>query len=435
VGGRVIGTLSFGTRSRETFSPDDLSLMKAVTDQVAAAMIRVHDEQALRASEEALRQANEQLEEKIRARTAELLALNESLMESRDQLRSLASDLVLTEARERRALALDLHDTLAQMLAVAKITLESTAARLEGKPATEVKRVVEYIRQASRQTRSLMADLSPSLLYEAGLGQALRALAGRMGELHSLAIEVVDDGSPKPLGEDSRVLLFRAVQELLHNVAKHARASRVKVSLKREGGNVLIEVEDDGVGLRASRVGAGDGKGERFGLFSVRERLGHLGGSFEVFSLPGKGVRAVLVAPLQVEREGEGKEPAAVRILIAEDHKMMRDALAALLEKEPGFEVVGLAEDGLEAVRLARELRPDVVLMDIHMPRMDGIEAARQITAELPEIKVIGLSVHADHETASEILAAGATSFVPKSSSPQELTEAIRTAVGSTGGT
>jgi DNA-binding NarL/FixJ family response regulator len=138
---------------------------------------------------------------------------------------------------------------------------------------------------------------------------------------------------------------------------------------------------------------------------------------------------------LRFKRREKGKrERAAVRILIAEDHKMVRDALAALIEKEPGLEVVGLAANGLEAVHLAHEAKPDVILMDINMPRMDGIEATRHITAELPEIKVIGLSVQAEPQIASEMLAAGASSFVPKSSSPEELTKAIRTAVGSTGG-
>jgi PAS domain S-box-containing protein len=388
-------------------------------------------EEALREREEALQRANEQLEEKVRERTAELRALNEDLMERRDQLRSLASELIVTEARERRALAEDLHDTLAQTLASAKLTLESTGAQLDGKPAAEVKTAVDLIRQGLLQTRSLVSDLSLSLLYEDGLEAAIRELARKMGGVHSLTIKVLDDGRSKPLREESQVLLYRAVQELFHNVVKHAKATTVKVSLQREGKQVRIEVEDDGVGFHATERGREYGRGEGFGLFSIRERLQHLGGSFEIFSEPRRGARAILIAPLQVKGEGEGKEPAAVTILIAEDHRMMRDALVALLEKESGFEVVGLAEDGLEAVNLAREANPNVVLMDIQMPRMDGIEATRQITAALPEIKVIGLSVHAEHEIASKMLAAGATSFVSKNSSPEELIEAIWSTVRS----
>jgi signal transduction histidine kinase/CheY-like chemotaxis protein len=386
--------------------------------------------EALQASEKGIREANEQLEEKIRERTAELVALNRDLMESRDQLRSLATELVVTEARERRALASELHDTVAQTLAAAKLALESIRAGLGGKAKEEVKRVVNLIQQANRETRSLMSELSLSLLHEDGLKAALCALARRMEELHSLAIEVMDDGSPKPLGEDCRIVLFRAVKELLHNVVKHAKASRVQVLLQRDERTVRIEVKDDGVGFLPSEVRCASVKGECFGLFSIQERMQHLGGSFEVFSEQGKGARAVLVVPLQVEEGGEGRESATVRLLIAEDHRMMRDALASLL-KEWGFGVVGLAEDGLEAVRLARDVKPDVVLMDIQMPRMDRIEATRQIKAELPQTKVIGLSVRSEPQIASEMLAAGATSFVPKSSGPEELARAIWTAVGS----
>jgi len=133
----------------------------------------------------------------------------------------------------------------------------------------------------------------------------------------------------------------------------------------------------------------------------------------------------------EAEAEGDRIEPAALRLLISDDHKLMRDGLRGLLEKEPGFQIVGEAANGLEAVYLTYEAKPAVVLMDINISVMDGIEATRQIMADLPEIKVIGLSLHAEQQVVSEMLAAGASSFVPKSSSPEELIDAIGTAVGS----
>jgi signal transduction histidine kinase len=270
---------------------------------------RMQAEEALRAREEALRQANEQLAEKVRALTAELVALNRDLVESRHQLRSLASELVVMEARERRALALDLHDTVGQMLAIATLRLGRLGSLLQGESVEEVKRVNDFIQRAIHQTGSLMSDLSPSFLGDAGLERALLALAWKLEELHSLAIEVADDGKPKPLGQDYQVVLFRAVQELLHNVVKHAKATRVRVTLQREGEQVRIEVEDDGVGFLISKHARRDRMREGFGLFSIEERLRQLGGNFEIFSQPGKGVRAVLVAPLQVEGRDEREEP------------------------------------------------------------------------------------------------------------------------------
>ncbi len=118
-----------------------------------------------------------------------------------------------------------------------------------------------------------------------------------------------------------------------------------------------------------------------------------------------------------------------IRILIADDHEVVRIGLAALLERQEGFHVVGEAASGDEAVRLARILRPDVVVMDIRMPNGTGTDACRTITAELTGIPVIMLTSYADEEAVFESIAAGASGYVLKRIGSGELVDAIRTVV------
>lgn len=116
-----------------------------------------------------------------------------------------------------------------------------------------------------------------------------------------------------------------------------------------------------------------------------------------------------------------------MKILIADDHKLMREGLLELIKREGGMTVVGEAENGIAAVRMACDLRPDVVLMDIEMPDLNGIEATRQIRKEAPEIKIIALSMHEDRRFVRQMFGAGATGYVLKGSAFEELAIAIRT--------
>ncbi len=115
-----------------------------------------------------------------------------------------------------------------------------------------------------------------------------------------------------------------------------------------------------------------------------------------------------------------------VRILIGDDHKMFRTAIANLLGKEPGFEIVGEASEGREAVRHALILRPDVILMDIRLPEMDGIAATREITTENPSAKILALSSYEDVETVIEMVRAGAKGYILKEAPIEELVLAIK---------
>ncbi len=119
----------------------------------------------------------------------------------------------------------------------------------------------------------------------------------------------------------------------------------------------------------------------------------------------------------------------AIKILIADDHGILREAITSLLNNEFGMEVIGEAQDGRTAVQLAKELLPDVVIMDIAMPGLNGIEATRQIVRKMPNIKVIALSVYADRRSVREMLKAGASGYVPKLCAFNELVTAIQNVV------
>jgi PAS domain S-box-containing protein len=225
----------------------------------------------------------------------------EKLQDYQQRLRALASELTLTEERERRNIALDLHDHVGQSLAVMRMQLAVAQKESGGrKVATILDEVSNSLHTAIQDTRNVISDLSSPLINELGLAAALSEwLKERIGEHYGLETQFIDNGEPKPLGADTEAILFRSVRELLTNVVKHANANRVSISLQRRGSAIQIVVEDDGVGLTDGRHSEKNNTESGFGLFSIKERMSDLGGSLEIESHPGRGVRAILTAPLE----------------------------------------------------------------------------------------------------------------------------------------
>jgi hypothetical protein len=177
--------------------------------------------------------------------------------------------------------------------------------------------------------------------------------------------------------------LWRAAQEALLNVERHAHAHTVSLTLKVTSGEVVLEVHDDGVGIPADA----ESRPAHYGLRGLRERAEGLGGAFRIMS---GNPKSTLIQLGFTHRHPNMK---ALRLLLAEDQTLMRQGLKTLLETEPDFRVTGEAADGKEAVKLALQLRPDIILMDVQMPRKNGVDATRGSAGNGRQLKVIILDV------------------------------------------
>jgi PAS domain S-box-containing protein len=350
------------------------------------------------------------------------------------ELRDLSRQLLTIEHRERERMARLLHDHLQQLLVAAKLNLRS-----KGKSAPEVDDLLD---QSITLSRSLVTELSPPVLHQKSLAEMLRWLARRAKELFRLEVEVEASESIDAASQEERILLFEIVRELLANVAKHARTSTAKVTAVPGGDKgIRIAVEDQGLGFQPEVTL--DQCESCFGLFSIRHRLSWIGGKMKIDAAPGMGCRVEIFLPSRAQEEGPdvavpvsrylggkasgGREfSGPLRVLIADDHKILRQGLASIINPQPDLELVGEAKDGREAIELARRLKPDVVIMDIEMPGTNGIDATRAIAAEIPDIRIVGLSMHTREDMEQTMRAAGASEYLPKDGPPEKLLAAIR---------
>ena len=396
-------------------------------------------------TEARLKQFTDELERRVYERTQELA-------QSEDHLRALATELNLAEQRERKRLSIELHDYLAQLLVLCYLTLgQAKRAGLQPRAEQLVKETEDNLSKALTYCRTLMSELSPPVLQEQGLPAGLIWLGDHMKQ-HELAITVeIQEAFDVPLPEDRAVLLFQSVRELLINVAKHGVVKKAAVRMTYRDGLLQIVVSDEnGFDLAASASATGNTSplSSKFGLFSIRERMKALGGSFDLQSVPGEGTIATLTLPVALRREPVKqtihhqpsstnspsarhilKKNAKIRVLLVDDQTLMREGLRSIVSAYNHLEVVGEASDGVEAVELSRQLDPDIVVMDINMPNMDGIEATRQIKLYRPDITVVGLSVNPSAVTEQKMKTAGAAAYLTKESAADALYQAIREAV------
>ena len=379
---------------------------------------------------------------------------------------------------ERTRIARDLHDRIGQSLAYLAFELDRIVAN-QGKgddvgPSLEHLR--DDVRSVIREVRDTLYDLRTDVSDRQDMAATLESHIARVRERSHLEIELFcDRGARLPILQERE--MWRIAQEALTNVERHANATRARVLWRCNGVSAALEVTDNGQGFPIGTAGRLDS----YGILGMRERASSIGATLELSSQVGPGHpgpgqpdprRRVRRGPAHGVRTVAGVSawPAAgtswavrsddrfptwasrtsrlrtrpgfdapgvtslegarvsIRLMLADDHRMLREGLRRSMIDQ-GFDVVGEARDGEEAIRLAHELHPEVILMDVTMPEVDGVEATRQIRSELPDIKVVMLTMHADQEVLTSAIRAGANGYLVKDCSTDEIASAVRMAV------
>ncbi|HLH31644.1 MAG TPA: response regulator, partial [Terriglobia bacterium] len=430
-GGRLVAAFGVNTCMPRMWTPMEIQLIREVAERTWAAVERAH-------AEAELRKAQNTLERRVRDRTAEIEARN-------TQLRRLASDLILAEQRAREGLANTLHNHFQQLLYSSAMKVDRAAKRDPKSDQIELlQQARANISEAIEAARTLSVDLFSPRLHESGLPVALAWLGQRTQQQYGITVNVTADATANPEEREIRTLIFESVRELLFNAVKHAQVDRVDIDLVLGAGDTIhLHVTDQGVGFDPALVVHDRHVG--FGLFSIQERLALIGGRLDIQSAPGKGARFSLIIPRSdlttlasgvtmptadavrqeppVSHESASRTAKPLRILIADDHAMLRTGLRELFSERPELQVVAEATNGIEAISLAMSQHPDVIVMDVSMPQMDGIEATRRIHAALPHIEIVGLSTYVDAEIERSMYEAGAKAYFTKNESSNHLIE------------
>ncbi|RRR72516.1 MAG: response regulator [Candidatus Viridilinea halotolerans] len=351
--------------------------------------------------------------------------LNESLM--------LTQQRELAALRERERISRDLHDGLGQTMGYVNLQTQTATTLIQTGKVTQAQHLLNQVKQVAQHAHSdvrrYILDLRlPAVeLAHSTWMDTLRQQMENFSQMYGLELQLScspsfnDDGLVPELGQE----ILQIIQEALNNVQKHARVNAAQVVVQQRLNQVSVTIADQGVGFSPGapeREADAQGRQGGLGLRSMGERAALIGASLQIDSAPGAGTHVVLTVPLPsvalehvpAHAQDYGAHAQPLRVLLVDDHALFLDGLRNMLAVR-GMQVVGMAHDGLEAQALAQQLRPDIILMDMHMPRCDGLAATAAIKTTLPSVKILMLTVDANEASLFAALRVGATGYLLKS--------------------
>lgn len=370
--------------------------------------------------------------------------LYEQVLSGRERLRRLAQQVVAAQENERQTMSRELHDEAGQTLTALKFHLAMIRDDLPlptapNSGAATIHRhlddAVALVEQTMTRVRALAHGLRPEILDDLGLHAALSDLCRDFAGHTQLKVDYAGL-RPPPLSSEAEISLYRFVQEGLTNVVKHAEATEVKVRLRHDGRTVYLTVTDNGRGMPRATALLGSEGG--MGLAGMQERLALVNGSLEIVSQPGQGTQLEAQVPLPPHQAGqqtvsgsqEETRPGLIRVVLAEDHHVVRAAVAQWLNKEPDIRVVGEVTEGGTLLAAVLDLQPDLLIMDAQMPNHKVVEATISLLSHLPDLRILILTAYDRREYLVGLLNAGIHGYVLKDDAPETLVQAIRAVAG-----
>ena len=264
------------------------------------------------------------------------------------------------------------------------------------------------------------------MLDDFGLARALEGCVEQFQRQTGIRTHLAAAGPLDSVREDCAIHVYRIVQEALNNAARHSGSPDAWVRIDCGDGDLQLDVEDHGSGIAVAAPAGGAERG--MGMVSMRERAELIGGELHVSPAQGGGHRRAAARPRLSRRPPRrGGLTMAIRVLLADDHALVRQGFRRILEDEKDIEVVGEAGGGAEAVTLDQQLEPDVVVLDMSMPEINGLHAAIEILRRRPDRPIMILSMFDDAQYVRNALAAGVRGYILKNALETDLLRAVRT--------
>lgn len=344
-----------------------------------------------------------------------------ALLQTQNQVVEQQRTVATFEERER--VARELHDGIGQILGYVNVQTQAAQTLLEKNQLEAVQKnlegVVQVVQGAHANLRHTILGLRDSISPQRDFCQALLAYLNSFHQAWDIETVFSPPHEELPfLPATVEDQILHIVQEALVNIRKHAEAKRVEVLIGLRPGEISLIISDDGHGF--DQKNAPGIEKEHFGLSIMRERAEQIGGRLDIRSIIGKGTQVFVYVPVISNPAPDQKDAYSLRILLVDDQPLFLEGMQNLL-KARGLTVIGTAHDGLEAFEQVKALRPDVVLMDVQMPKCDGIEATRLIKAGFPETRVVLLTVSEDDENLLDAVKYGASSYLLKNLDANQL--------------